>query len=156
MAEFFKAAEIAGAAVRIEQQGQEFYKDAAGAAKSRDAKEFFLYFAGEEARHERIFQDLQTRMGTFDLPAWSTSDEYGQYLQALIDSHSIFSPGLKQRLAQAPDETEAIRLAMGFEKDTILFFMEMRELVPDSEKRFIQQCIDEERSHLRKLAAMLA
>ncbi len=155
MVEFFKAAEIAEAAVRIEQQGQEFYKNAAEAAKSRDAKDFFLYFAGEEARHEQIFRDLQARMGAFELPAWSTSEEYGQYLQALIDSHSIFSPDLKQRLAAARDETEAIRLAMGFEKDTILFFMEMRELVPDSEKRFIQQCIDEERSHLRKLAAML-
>lgn len=155
MAEFFKAAEIAEAAVRIEQQGQEFYKNAAEAAKSRDAKDFFLFFAAEEARHEQVFRDLQARMGDFDLPAWSTSEEYSAYLQALIDSHAIFSPDLKQRLAGAADEAEAIRLAMGFEKDTILFFMEMRELVPDSEKRFIQQCIDEERSHLRKLAAML-
>lgn len=155
MAEFFKAAEIAEAAVRIEQQGQAFYKDAAASAKSRDAREFFLYFAGEEARHEQIFRDLQTRMGGYDLPAWSTDDEYRQYLQALIDSHVIFSLDLKQRLAAARDETEAIRLAMGFEKDTILFFMEMRELVPDAEKRFIQQCMDEERSHLRKLSAML-
>ncbi len=155
MAEFFKAAEIAEAAIRIEQQGQAFYKDAAEAARNQDAKDFFLYFAAEEARHEQIFREFQARMGEYDLPAWSTSEEYSAYLQALIDSHSIFSPDLKERLARAGNETEAIRLAMGFEKDTILFFMEMRELVPDSEKRFVQQCIDEERSHLRKLSAML-
>lgn len=156
MAEFFKASEIVEAAVRIEQQGQEFYKDAAEAAQSRDAKDFFLFFAAEEARHEQIFRDLQARLGGFDLPAWSTSEEYSVYLQALIDSHSIFSLDLEQRLAAVRNEAEAIRLAMGFEKDTILFFMEMRELVPESERRFIQQCIAEERSHLRKLSAMLA
>lgn len=156
MAEFFKAAEIAEAAIRIEQQGQAFYRSAAESARHPDARDFFLYFAGEEARHEQVFRDLQSRMGDYDLPAWSDDDEYGRYLQALIDSHSIFSPGLQQRLAVAADETEAVRLAMGFEKDTILFFMEMRELVPETEKRFIRQCIDEERSHLRMLADRLS
>lgn len=155
MAAFFKAAEIAEAAIRIEQQGQEFYKSAAESAGNPDTREFFLFFAGEEARHEQTFRDLKARMGGYDLPAWSTSEEYAAYLQALVDSHAIFTPGLKERLASAADETEAIRLAMGFEKDTILFFMEMHELVPASEKHFVLQCIDEEREHLRRLSDML-
>lgn len=156
MAVFFQAAEIAEAAVSIEQKGQTFYTRAAQAAKNPDAKDFFLFFAKEEARHEDIFQQLKDRLGKIELPAWSTSEEYSTYLQALIDSHSIFSPDLEKRLAEAGSEAEAIRLAMGFEKDTILFFMEMRELVPDSEKKFVLQCIEEERSHLRQLAKMLA
>jgi rubrerythrin len=44
---------------------------------------------------------------------------------------------------------------MGFEKDTILFFVEMQEFVPEGEKKYIKACIDEERSHLRMLSAML-
>ncbi len=36
MAEFFKASEIVEAAVRIEQQGQEFYKDAMDFAMSHN------------------------------------------------------------------------------------------------------------------------
>jgi len=156
MAGFFKAAEIVEAAVNIEQQGQAFYTRAAEAARNPDAKDFFLYFAKEESRHEEIFLKFKERLGKTELPAWSTSDEYSQYLSALIDSHSIFSPDLQKRLAEAGDENEAIRLAMGFEKDTILFFMEMRELVPESEKKFVLQCIEEERSHLRQLASMLA
>jgi len=51
--------------------------------------------------------------------------------------------------------TEAIETAMGFEKDTILFFVEMLEFVPESEKKHVKACIDEERSHLRLLASML-
>ena len=45
--------------------------------------------------------------------------------------------------------------AMGFEKDTIMFFLEMREFVPEGERKYIQACIDEERTHLRLLAGML-
>ncbi|TVQ98467.1 MAG: rubrerythrin [Desulfovibrionales bacterium] len=156
MAGFFHAAEIAEAAVNIEQKGQTFYVNAAESAKNPDVKDFFLYFAKEEAKHEQIFLQFKERLGKVELPAWSTSDEYAAYLQALIDSHSIFSPELKKRLVEADSENEAIRLAMGFEKDTILFFMEMKELVPDSEKKFVQQCIDEERSHLRQLSKMLS
>jgi hypothetical protein len=51
---------------------------------------------------------------------------------------------------------EALETAMGFEKDTIMFFLEMREFVPDGEKKHIQACIDEERSHLRLLAGNAA
>ncbi len=155
MAGFFQAAEIAEAAINIEQKGQAFYASAAQAAKNPDVKDFFLYFAKEEARHEQIFQQLKDRLDKFELPAWSTTEEYGMYLKALIDSHSIFSPELQRRLAEAANENEAIRLAMGFEKDTILFFMEMKDLVPDTEKKFVTQCIDEERSHLRQLSKML-
>jgi rubrerythrin len=50
---------------------------------------------------------------------------------------------------------EAIETAMGFEKDTIMFFLEMREFVPEGERKYIQACIDEERTHLRLLAGML-
>lgn len=156
MAGFFKAAEIVEAAINIEQKGQAFYTRAAEEAKKPDAKDFFLYFAKEESRHEEIFLKFKERLGTAELPPWSSSEEYGQYLSALIDSHSIFSPDLEKRLAEAQDENEAIRLAMGFEKDTILFFMEMRKLVPESEKKLVQQCIDEERSHLRQLSSMLS
>jgi len=59
---------------------------------------------------------------------------------------------LKQFMGTA---TEAIETAMGFEKDTILFFVEMYEFVPEGEKKYIKACIDEERSHLRLLAGML-
>lgn len=156
MAGFFHAAEIAEAAVNIEQKGQAFYVKAAESAKNPDVKDFFLFFAKEEAKHEHIFKQFIERLGKAELPAWSTTEEYAMYLHALIDSHAIFSPELQKRLAETGNENEAIRLAMGFEKDTILFFMEMKELVPNSEKKFVQQCIDEERSHLRQLSKMLS
>lgn len=156
MAHFFHANEIAKAAVEIEKKGHAFYRKVASMAKTDKTRELFEYLAAEEQKHEAIFQALMERLGKIELPAWSTQDEYTQYLDALIDSHALFSGGLAEKyMADAEDEEIAIRMAMSFEKDTILFFVEMETLVPESEKNAIRQCIEEERLHLRRLKAML-
>jgi len=156
MAHFFHANEIAKAAVEIERKGREFYRRVASKAKTDKNRELFEYLADEESKHELIFQGLMERLGKIDLPAWSTQDEYAQYLDALIDSHALFSGGLAEKyMADADDEQTAIRMAMSFEKDTLLFFTEMESLVPEAEKPAVRQCIEEERLHLRRLQAML-
>ncbi len=156
MAQFFNAAEIASAAVEIETRGQAFYLRVAQAAKDKDVARFFEFFAGEEAKRKGLFEALAKRLGPVELPAWSTKEEYADYLAALLDTHALFSGGLAETLmAGAADQASAMRLAMSFEKDTILFFMEMKELVPESEKAFIDWCIREERTHLKMLRERL-
>jgi rubrerythrin len=153
---FFKANEIAQAAVEIERKGQDFYKTVAAAAENQEARELFTFMAGEELKHEAVFQALQERLGEIELPAHSNIDEYQDYLEALIDSHALFNGGLQAKLAsEASDLESAVSIALAFEKDTLLFFIEMKELVPESEKAFVQQCIDEERSHMRMLRRLL-
>jgi rubrerythrin len=44
---------------------------------------------------------------------------------------------------------------MGFEKDTIVFFKEMQEFVPEGDRDAVQACVEEERRHLRMLAGLL-
>jgi len=156
MAHFFHANEIAKVAVEIERKGRQFYLRAAEAAKSEEIKDLFRYLAEEETKHEEIFSALLDRLGKVELPAWSNEEEYSTYLNALIDSHALFSGGLAEKyMADAADEDTAIRMAMSFEKDTLLFFLEMKELVPDSEKEAVQSCADEERNHLRILTEKL-
>lgn len=156
MAHFFHANEIAKVAVEIEKKGRGFYLRAADAAKTEETKELFRYLAGEESKHEEIFAGLLERLGSVELPAWSSEDEYSSYLDALIESHALFSGGLAEKyMADAEDEDTAIRMAMSFEKDTLLFFLEMKNLVPESEKDAVQQCADEERKHLRILKEKL-
>ncbi len=91
-----------------------------------------------------------------ELPAWAEEDEYVEYITFLIDSHTLFRLGDVEELKRfVGSAEEAIEKAMGFEKDTILFFVEMHEFAPEGEKKYIKACIDEERSHLRLLASML-
>ncbi len=157
MASFFHANEIAEAAVEIERKGQAFYLRVAAKAQKEEVRNLFQYLAKEESKHEVIFENLKERLGEVELPAWSTEDEYATYVDALITSHTLFNDELVDKYVEnATDEVSAIHLAMSFEKDTLLFFIEMKELVPDNEKKAVQACIEEERLHLRQLRAMLA
>lgn len=156
MAEFFKASDVVGAAVEMERRGQAVYRRTAQATKDAKVKRLFETLAAEEARHEEMFASMAERIGPAELPAWSSMEEYSAYLGALLDSHALFSPGFTESLAAASGNLdEAVREAMRLEKDSMLFFQEMLYLVPGSEHSLIQECIEEERRHLRQLAAML-
>ncbi|NDV22646.1 ferritin family protein [Desulfovibrio sp. JC022] len=157
MVTFFSANEVAELAMRIEQKGQAFYLLAADEAKDPAAKEFFEFFAEEESRHELFFRDMRDRIGSIEIPPGSDYEEYTQYVMALVDSHDVFN---FDYTAAFKDEDfnfeQAVRAAMRFEKDTILLFTELKRMVPDTERKFVEECIDEERKHLRMLAEKLS
>ena len=48
-----------------------------------------------------------------------------------------------------------LQAAMGFEKDTLLFFYDLREMVSEAERETVSRIILEEKAHLRRLAKML-
>ena len=156
MAGIFKANEVVTAAVEVEKKGEAFYRRLAGDAKNSQVREGFEHLAGEEVKHRKIFQSILDRLGPIELPPWSREEEYNEYLNALIDTHFLFAGDWsKELLSRISSEKEAIMLAMTFEKESILFFTEMKGLVPEGEKSIVVQCIDEERGHLRQLKAML-
>jgi len=155
MASFFRANEIAKTAVEIEKKGRAFYLRLEENAQTPETRELFHYLAVEESKHEVLFQALQDRLGDIELPAWATTEELGRYIQGLIESHALFSDQeVAKRVDALDDEKEAIRMAMTFEKDSLLFFTEMEALVPDTEKAAVRECIQEERVHLARLQAM--
>ncbi|BFR48585.1 ferritin family protein [Nitratidesulfovibrio sp. HK-II] len=158
MAEFFNAADVTAAAIRIEQRGQDVYRQAVAMAIKPEVKALFEHLAAEEAKHEATFRAMADRIGPVELPAWSIAAEYVEYLHALLDSHALFTQTgtLTSLKGAADDHAAALRMAIQFEKDTLLFFTEMRDLVPASEKATVDACIAEERAHLRALTAMLA
>lgn len=156
MAYFFHANEIAKSAVEIERKGRAFYMRLVESSPEGKVRTLFKYLADEEAKHEQIFQLLMERLGKIELPAWATNEEYSIYLESLIQSHALFSDkAVEEKLANTLEEREAILMAMGFEKDTLLFFTEMETLVPESERTAVRECINEERLHLSRLQKML-
>ena len=56
---------------------------------------------------------------------------------------------------QANDRETALRAALGFEKDTLLFFYDLREMVSKADRESISNVIREEKKHVRRLAGML-
>ncbi len=151
MSALINAADAIAAAVEIERRGHVFYAKIAEKTLNKDDKEFFLFMASEEKRHEGIFSAMLERVGGLPMPAGSNDEEYLMYVRALLDTHNLFMTAQETEILKNP-----IIEAMRFEKDTLLFFSALEGFVPESEKKAIRSCADEERGHLKMLAKRMA
>jgi rubrerythrin len=83
-------------------------------------------------------------------------DQYVMYLQATIQSSFFDGSDKALSLAeQVTSEQQALEMALGFEKETMLFFYDLRDKVSDLDKPVVERIINEERVHMRRLAAMV-
>ena len=156
----FSAAQALEMAVKIEEHGEAFYRAAREKSDDVQIQELFDELAAREQAHRRVFQDMaEGRVALADEPTSEppTSDvgDYASFLEVALD-HAVFSgPDKALRMAeQADDRATILRAAMGLEKDTMLFYYDLREMVGDEERELISDVIREEKQHLRRLATM--
>jgi len=108
--------------------------------------------ADREREHIEIFQKMLVSVGDYRPPETYT-EEYDLYLRSLVDSAVFSDDQVAREMAQkVGSAAEAIQLALGAEKDSILFYSEMRDVVRQSDGEVINEIIGEERSHLRQLS----
>ena len=149
MATFVKASDILSIAVEIERRGNDFYRTLADRAESDTHKAFFIQMASEEKVHESIFSAMLQRVGGTDIPQGATGEEYMHYVSDIIDSHCLFSADQAALATASP-----IAQAMQLEKDTLLYFLAMESMVPESEQHHVRACAEEERKHLHRLSVL--
>jgi len=154
MAVSFNASEILQFAIRIEKNGEEFYRLMAEKLRKKELKDVFNYLAGEEVRHRRIFEDMVSRVQKYEPPE-SYTGEYFAYLNAYADGY-VFTKEKKGKLMAKRIKTakDAIEFALGAETDSILYYLEARNLVPEDQKGIIDKILEEERRHFLKLSAL--
>ena len=157
------AAEALKWALEIEKNGEAFYNEVAAKSADPEVKALFEDLAAQERGHYQVFQQMLERVKPDpDLSTPSTLlrtsidyDEYQTYLQVALAEALFAGPDKGLTLAkQAKDRETALRAAMGFEKDTLLFFYDLREMVSEAERGAISNIIVEEKAHLRRLAKM--
>lgn len=149
--------EIVEAAIEIEKNGVTFYEALAGSSSTERVKDLFSYLAEQEALHIVKFQDILDSVGGYQISEAYYATQYMGYMKALADEYVFrgdISPGEVASRAKSP--REAIDIAIGFEKESIIFLHEMRELMPDSGEEAVQKLLDEEREHLRRLSNIKA
>ncbi len=155
---FLTAAEALKWALEIEKNGETFYNAVAANSTDPQVKALFEDLAVQERGHYRAFQQMLKEVKPDpDLSSVGIQyDEYQAYLQVALANALFAGPDKGLTLAkQAQDRETALRAAMGFEKDTLLFFYDLREMVSEAERGAISDIIREEKSHLRRLAKML-
>ncbi len=149
----FGAAQALEMAVNIEENGAAFYASAAERATDGELRELFTELASREEAHRQVFESMAERLEPASGPRRSDVGDYASFLEVALD-HAVFSGQDKAlRMAeQADTRSEALRAAMGFEKDTMLFYYDLREMVAKKDRETISKVIQEEKQHLRRLA----
>lgn len=152
--DIFKAGDILKVAVQIEKNGLAFYSQIKERSKNFPVAEVFGFLAKEEEKHRKAFEELLEK-GSNYAPAESYPGEYELYLQALA-GENIFKKeaDLKKMAQELKSDSQAIDLGIGFEKDSIIFYNEMKNFVNRADFAIIEKIIAEEKEHLLKLFSL--
>ena len=148
----FSGSELVNIAIGIERTGIAFYDIMTRSTENAMAREAFQYLADMERQHIQIFQDMLAEAAKYQTPE-TYSGEYAAYLQALVDN-AVFTDDMAtgEMASEADSDIKALELAISAEKDSILFYYEMKDLMPQRAQSTVDKIITEEKSHLRQLS----
>lgn len=150
----FAASDIVEVAIRIEENGINFYKFAEQIARQEDAKKLFSQLAQAEAAHKRTFEKFFADMEKYNPPE-QYAGEYSAYLRNYVDNNLIFTKEIMDRqLAKVTDTVVAFEFAMQRELDSVLYYHEIKNMVPAAQHEAIDKIIEEERRHYTMLCDM--
>lgn len=143
--ENFSVTEAIEQAVQTEKLGNEFYTMMSEKFEDNEPmKNLFNTLAAKEKMHEKIFLSLQERAGNAHVENW---EEASQYMRAIVESEYFLGKNKSlPELKNIQSIEDAVRFAIGFEKETLLYFHQMKDIVDDKET--IGAIIKEEQSHL--------
>lgn len=159
MSQMFSADEIFEMAEQIERNGAKFYCRAAEGDFEEDCKQKLLELAEMEIEHEKTFAAMRTQLSGKETGP-TVFDPYGEaalYLQAMANGY-VFDVNAdpSENLAGKSVE-EILKTAIGLEKDSIVFYLGLRDLVSESlGKERVEAIIAEEMSHITLLSDELA
>lgn len=153
----YSALEITEMAVQTEKGGKLFYETVADQSKDEKLQNLFRFLADEEAKHIRIFEEIARtiKVAPDEMPAdWA---EVELYLKAFTDSKYFLGKDKALALArESATPEQAVRHAIAFEKDTLVFYLEATDAVDAENRPAVERLVKEERRHVRRLTAFLA
>lgn len=155
----FNAAEIFKMAVRIEEGGAAFYRKAAELQTDEENKKFLEKLAAMEDTHKSSFLKMSDEVTEAEKSeqVFDPSGEAELYLAAMADSHGgEGSPSAVDALTGNETMEEILKTAIGLEKESILFYLGIKDMVPPKlGQGKVDAIIEEERKHVIQLSSML-
>ncbi|MFC2066464.1 ferritin family protein [Chloroflexota bacterium] len=150
----FTADALIDIAIGIERRGIAFYDVMSKSTDNVATRSAFHYLADMEREHIRIFQNMLDEADKYQLPETSTED-YAGYLQTLTDN-AVFTDDMvtSEMATYADNDIKALELGISAEKDSILFYYEMRDIMPKRASSAMNKIISEEKTHLRQISEL--
>ncbi|MDM8549129.1 ferritin family protein [Desulfobacterales bacterium HSG2] len=149
----FNADDVFEMAEQLERNGQKFYKDAAEGVDDPSHKELLLKLADMEVEHEKTFAALRSELSAKEKEStvFDPQGEAGLYLKALADTRVFF-----EKTVDTSSMKEILKAAIEAEKDSIVFYLGMKDAVPENMgKKRMDAIIKEEMGHIKLLSGEL-
>ncbi|MFQ5484016.1 MAG: ferritin family protein [Desulfobacterales bacterium] len=149
----FSADDIFEMAEQLERNGAKFYRTAAEGLSDSPAKKLLLELSKMEDAHEKTFASLRADLVKKERTS-SVFDPEGEamaYLRALADTRVFF-----EKTVDVSSLKLIYMAALEAEKDSIVFYLGMKDMVPQTfGKERIDAIIREEMGHIRILSREL-
>ncbi len=143
----YSISEILEMAVQTEKLGNQFYTEMADRFQSnQELVRLFNTLAAKERIHEKTFTSLK-EMAAAGAPKPTNWEDVADYMRAFVESEFFIGKGKAlPSMDKIKSAKDAVNFALGFEKETLLYFMELRNIV--KEKEMVDEVINEEKSHI--------
>lgn len=152
---FYSAVEVIEMAIKTEESGGIFYNGVAKKSKNVKLKQLFEFLAGEEIKHKQIFTALYKTIKESPQSVPYNWDEMGLYLKAITESRFFLGEGKAITLVKAAKTPrQALDFALGFERDTMLFYTEIMIIVAKTNRALVKKIVAQEKNHIRQLQAL--
>ena len=155
MSIIFNANEIFEMAETFEKNGIKFYREAASKASDEQTKKMLLNMSDMEDGHLKTFHKMREQLNKEELcpMVYDPDNQSAAYLQAMADAHGYegkISP--TEELTGNETMTQIIEIALNSEKESVLFYFGLKNLVPpDAGRDKVEAIITEELGHITSL-----
>lgn len=158
MAINYTADEIFEMAIKAEKNAAKMYSDLAAKHKDPEVSAEMEKLAEMERAHKDIFTKMREELPEDQRNAYfDPYDDAAKYLQAIADADvAEGSPEIAAGMTGEESFKEIIKLAIQLEKQAILFYLGIRDMVPARlGKDKVEEVIREEQSHVVSLTERL-
>lgn len=156
----FNADEIFEIAEQIERNGANFYRKATEGSISVRGRDLLLRLAAMEDEHEKTFAAMRADLTKRETapPVFDPDDQAVLYLRAVADGKVFdFNADPSKRLTGREPMEEVLAIAVGLEKESVVFYTGIKDAVPeDLGKNKVDAIIKEEMEHVAMLSTELA
>lgn len=151
----FSGPEIIEMAIRTEEKGEKFYTSHAEKAEVESVKSLFTYLANEEAKHIEDFSKLYDIVKETGETIFGDYEEFKAYMGTFTDSKFLTNfTAEADKIKDSTNVQEVIEFAIGFEKETLLFYYGLLEFISEKGRDIVKNIIEQEKAHVEKLTSI--
>ena len=140
--------EIFQMAEQIEKNGKEFYESSAASISDPEKKKMLISLAKMEEKHIERFAKMRKKLQDIEIDNFDPENEASMYLSAMANTKVFF-----EKTIDTTSMESILKEAIISEKDSIAFYLGMKDLVPEElGKDNIDEIIKEEMRHITFLS----